>query len=225
MTALITDSIFGLQNRYEGQRCWVVGSGPSLDGLDLSRLGDENVIALNAAITLFQDRRRHPNTWWMIRDARAYDEVYPRLGKLRFLKLIVSQKGYKRFKESGIWKQLSGQAFVFDVARYIHRRTVAEDAIQIAAYMGFEEVNLLGIDCAIRDNQHYAKALSWKDCHFHDERADVVVGVRPVQAMVDALAALPKDLGELLPKVYQASPLFPAGTYEHRSFENGLAAR
>lgn len=56
------------RGRHLGQRCFILGSGPSIAGMDLSALKDEITFSCNNGYLLFQ-KLGFPTTYWAVEDA------------------------------------------------------------------------------------------------------------------------------------------------------------
>jgi hypothetical protein len=210
--------------KHTGERCWVVGSGPSLDKVNLRRLPrTEDVYALNATITLLTS---HPRAWWFFRDRRICFEIGPqRLASWKRWRVVTHRKALEMVKDRRmIPRGRSMVAYLYNQDSIIHRRTVLEDTLQIVKFMGYDEVVLVGIDHAIINDCPYAKALAWKDCHFHNPNPDGgVKGVKPIEAMVAAMEQLAPTLAPL--RVVNTSRSYPRKVFEYKSFKAVLRAR
>lgn len=222
MTAILEAPICVEENKHQCERCFIVGSGPSLDDFDLSKIGKEYVFCLNASITLFANSHRHPNAWWVVHDRRAILEIAPKLEDWHRWKIITHNKPWTALKDIGIRGGVN--ALIYPQHKIIHTRTVAEDAIQIAEYMGFDEAYLVGIDCGVRDNRPYAKALSWKECHFYDPKDPPANGIsKSGISMAIAIENLKKELDPRF-KVYNTSPICRE-IFPHADFNEVIARR
>ena len=143
------------KDRHKGKRCFVIGNGPSLTYRDLQKLHEEKEICfgVNRIYLAFQHTDWRPDyytacDYFMIkRDAKIIEE-------LCMEKFIRHQYGEDFFnKKEGIYEYggLSADKkdypFSKDIVKGVYiGKTVVYDAIQIAAYMGFSEIYLLGVD-------------------------------------------------------------------------------
>jgi hypothetical protein len=221
MTMQVSTKLVDLANKFTGQKCWLVGSGPSLDILNPSRLGRANIFALNAAITLFANVGRHKNAYWLFRDRRVIREVAPRLKSWRRWRVITHLTAYHSLRDSAGFKRINSMAYTFNKDAFIHKRTVVEDALQILVILGFSEVYLLGIDHRIINNKPYAEALKWKECFFYNPKKPPPSGKSiALQSMVEAMKDIKPHLGKM--KVFNTSPYYPEPVFEHVGFEEAL---
>ncbi len=146
------------KGKYDGQRCFVIGNGPSLKIEDLERIqnnGDLN-FGCNRIYIMFDKTAWRPS-FYINQDPRVIrgciDEIKDLdKSQVKFIKAL----GKNEYEVPG--------AIYFDFAiRYGKKKlpkfsdnpekelyngyTVTYAAIQMAAYMGFKEIYLLGCDC------------------------------------------------------------------------------
>ena len=188
MSVAIDTKLVGPQKEFQGRRLFIVGSGPSLDDLDLSILDGQNVWALNASATLFADR---PGLFWLFRDTRTVGQVLPRLKSWRQLRVLTTVRG---FSDLECQTKRSRRAYIYDHQSVVHHRTVAEDALQLARRAGATDAVLVGVDCSAPAGVPYAKALMWKPCAWYDVK-------KPV-AESKACASMLKALRDLAPSLH-----------------------
>lgn len=221
MTMLVESNLNEIRGAFSEKRVWIIGSGPSLDLFDLTKIPNtDTILALNAAITLFTDVRKYPNAWWVYRDIRVAHEVVEKLVKSqlpwRAWKIITHIRGWMALKDKNYWKRFSHRVHLFNINSFIHEKTVAEDALQIALVMGFKQAILVGVDCAVHDNRPYAKSLMWKECHFYNIQKPATESAA-CKTMARALESLkPKLSGhiEVLNTSPYCSPIFPKVVYD-----------
>lgn len=181
-----TKKIQRFQNQYKGQRCFVIGNGPSLTICDLERLKSEITFACNSIYALYG------STFWRPTFYCAWDPI--------FCKKMMS-------KEEDIQKLLSGckAAFTNIVGEGFHYRecdniknlfyvrgkykinqetgiplfsadcseqvytsgTVSYLMLQLAIYMGFQEIYLLGIDASFSVERHKDGKINFNEKENH----------------------------------------------------------
>ena len=138
----------GFKNLHEGQRCVIVGNGPSLKKMDLSFLRNEIAFGLNRIYLLKpQDERLFDyfvsvNQLVLEQFSQEIEEIdCPKFLSFRAHDHISSHENAMFFRPIGGW------SFSDDITREITEGyTVTYVAIQIAYYMGFDEVILIGVD-------------------------------------------------------------------------------
>ena len=149
-----------LRNKHQGQRCFIIGNGPSLLPSDLDRLTNEVTFAANRIYHIYPKTKWRP-TYYVSIDTDVLVAEIDRIKKsgpyLKFLNY--KAKRYGRTKQDNIcYLFYSGRFGIFDRTRYIgalsedvshHSNqfsTVTATSIELAIYMGFTEIYLLGMD-------------------------------------------------------------------------------
>ena len=143
-----------INNIHKGKRCFIIGTGPSLRIEDLERLKNEYTIASNRIYELFDKTDWRP-TYYINQD---HDQIK----KLK--KEIQNINVERKFFPIDYINELTGKniyyfvlkyheyypnkaEFSFNLEKYLGQGfTVTYGAIQLAVYMGFEKIYLLGID-------------------------------------------------------------------------------
>jgi hypothetical protein len=222
MTMHVSSDIGVLQaeKRFLGQTCWLMGSGPSLDEIDISLLKGKTVFAVNAAITLIANNT-FKSPWWLFRDRRIVHQIGSRLDRWKRWGIFTHKAAFMTVKDVCGVKNKSMVAHLYDKEGVIHKRTIIEDALQIIKMLGFKQVNMVGVDHAVVENRPYAKALSWKECFFYDPKTP------PKSGTSVALNSMMKAVEDLLPhleglKIVNTSPYYPKPIFEHAKFSELL---
>lgn len=150
--------IASYKNKYKGQRCFVIGNGPSLNKEDLEMLKDEVTFASNRIYKMFDETDWRPTFFTMFDEGVAKREgVVEGINTFECEMHFVRSQGYtiyKKIKEPicylySWWsrKYLRKPEFSDDLSKGIYTiATVTYAMIEIAAYMGFEKIYLLGVD-------------------------------------------------------------------------------
>lgn len=140
-------SIF--KDRHAGQRCILVCNGPSLNAMELAFLRREIVIGLNK-IYLGLDRFGfHPRYLVAVND-RVIAQSVEAFRKLNCVKFI-SQRNAGLVDEDGLTHYIETTApkrrFFTNIQEGVcEGGTVTYAALQIAFYMGFQDVYIVGMD-------------------------------------------------------------------------------
>lgn len=217
MTAQLRENIGPMQGNMVGRRLWIVGSGPTVDDVDVRRLGKNYIVALNWAIMLFAGKP-HPNAWWMWWDQRTRREVWPQLAPVWGKpKIIIHKKGMEEMRSH---KGAGRYVCYGSVPAFRPKRSVVETALITSDFLGFSETVLVGVDgFATRDdNRPYCRQLNDKDCHFMN-RNKPGSWKNSSQQFVDAINQMPK-LGT---RIIQTSDLCPdVERFERESFDSVL---
>ncbi len=153
-----TNFIRSLKNKYKGQRCFVIGNGPSLRTEDLERLNNEVTFASHGIFYIFDKTDWRP-TFYCAQDAKLISERYSEINKkCKNIKCIFGIADYfteyPKFKRQDTLVRLLIENFVDDLPKFsedltlgaYEGLTVTYFIIQLAAYMGFKEIFLLGVD-------------------------------------------------------------------------------
>ena len=142
---------------HKGKRCFIVASGPSLTLEDVEKLSSEITFGMNGGIYLMEKSNWKPN-YYIIQDKEVYMKVEKDLHILDEYKIpqFIGDAATQRVSEEHILYNLkvmdhfaAGKKITFsnDCSKFISDGwTVTYSAIQLAAYMGFSEICLIGCD-------------------------------------------------------------------------------
>lgn len=138
-----------LQNAYRGRRCFIIANGPSIADMDLTVLRNELTFGLNRGYLLF-DRIGAPTTFLVAVNRHVIEQFAPEMLATQSLKFFTWQLR-SLLPEGGdplLVRSSQGPRFCRDVARegVWEGATVTYVAMQLAYYMGFDEVVLIGVD-------------------------------------------------------------------------------
>lgn len=163
--------LFQFKDKHKDKRCFVICTGPSLTVDDVHKLKDEYTFGMNSIVKLFSKTEWRP-TYYVISDALVYkylkDDVNFKEQKNKFISsdIVKVEKisdediayyvdGYGYFKH-GHAIEFSDNAYT----KVLAGGTVTYDVLQLAAYMGFKEIYLLGCDSDYNGPQkHFAEYL------------------------------------------------------------------
>lgn len=144
-------SLGKLQELHRGERCFVVGNGPSLNQMDLSLLHGEATFTLNRGYLLF-DRMGKPSPYHVVVNPYVLDQWRSEILDLPSQVFMPwgRRHGISRSREVTF---IGGPAedmpprFSRDVREDLWTgATVTYVAIQLAYFMGFQKVILIGVD-------------------------------------------------------------------------------
>ena len=137
-----------MRDAHVGERCFIIGNGPSIGGMDLSVLRDEFTFGLNRGYLLF-DRIGAPTTF-LVAVNRYVVEQFARdlidAGSTTFIswrsrRWIPAESGVTFIRRSRLF------TFSTDITKGAWEgATVTFVALQLAFHMGFEQVILIGVD-------------------------------------------------------------------------------
>ncbi|MBD3166680.1 DUF115 domain-containing protein [bacterium] len=137
------------RNLHKGQRCVIVGNGPSLNEMDLDLLRDEFTIGMNKIFLGF-DRWNWRPTYHVAVNPLVLQQAADRIEQLG-IPSFVSINGYESFAHPERMVFLKSLPKPTDFSRdprigVWEGHTVTYVAMQLAWFMGFREVALIGVD-------------------------------------------------------------------------------
>lgn len=174
LTKRKNEEIKRMKDSYVGKRVFIVATGPSLSEEDLNMIRNEYTITMNSMIKHMKKYDFKPD-FYIIQDASVFRNIYTEINDSK-LKNIFIGRGNSYNMRVNIGKKdlkcLNIQYFTFNLDSNYHyydmlyrpnKRnikfsydfsdyvsdgyTVAYSAIQLAYYLGFSEIYLLGCDC------------------------------------------------------------------------------
>ena len=187
-----TRRIRKLKDRYKGERCFLVGNGPSLKAMDLTPLADEFVFATNMFV-MHDDLETVRPDFYCLSDwvhwAKEYQQrncnfipeieaAFARLPNTLFF--FEDSAKYARSqnlkRENAFYIEVDGAAPIWDghyntdISRAVNwGKTVMLDfCVPVADYLGFESMYLIGNDY----NWNLDKSANLGQGYFYDIKAD-----------------------------------------------------
>ncbi len=187
------------KNKHRGDRCFIIGNGPSLNNLDLTKLSGETCFGVNAIYTNFNKMGFYP-TYYVLEDNLVAEDRFEEINEYReSTKFIGSHLSYCiNTDEKTVWLNT-----IMDYREYENfphfstnavRRlwvggTVTYLCLQLAYFMGFEKVYLIGFDhnyvisdhvevngteltSTADDENHFNADYFGKGKRWHDPRVD-----------------------------------------------------
>lgn len=138
-----------LRGAYAGERCFIIGNGPSLANTDLARLRNERTFGLNRGYLLF-DRIGGATTFLVAVNRHVVEQFADEILAVPTTKFISWRaRRYVPDIEDVILVRRSGShSFSRDVATdgAWEGATVTYVAMQLAFHLGFRQVILVGVD-------------------------------------------------------------------------------
>lgn len=137
------------RDRHKGGRCFILGNGPSLADTDLTSLRGEIVFSLNRGYLIFP-RLGFTPAYHVAINPLVVQQSGEELSGLEVDELFVAwdqRRHVGRNPRTTFVRQVRGPWFGRDLAHGLWGGyTVTYAALQIAYFMGFKEVVLLGVD-------------------------------------------------------------------------------
>ena len=142
-------------NRYVGKRCFIVGNGPSLSVEDLEKIKGEISFGTHRIYHIFDQTKWRPQ-FYCAQDARLINDEFERISKIDVDPKMIAIMPFTRYQKikGATYIKLNGEKFYpqlpkfsSDICKEIYEGfTVTYMSLQIAIYMGFSEIFLLGMD-------------------------------------------------------------------------------
>jgi len=138
-----------LQDKHRGQRCFIVGNGPSLRQTDMSKLRGEFSIGMNRIFLMFPELGFQTTYLCSINDL-VIEQSAADLQALRMPRFF-SWRARKWLRPAEdlyfLHTTYTGPRFSGDIrGRLWEGATVTNVALQVAFYLGFQEAILIGVD-------------------------------------------------------------------------------
>ena len=176
------------KGKYAGKRCFIVANGPSLRMSDLDRLQSKNEITfgMNRIYALY-DRTVWRPTFYLSQDPTVIraciDETREQTkNSVVFVKVPGEPKydvpGAINFKLDyrNVDKHIAPDFYDGEDCLFADGRSVTHTALQLAIYMGFSEIYLIGADCNYSADNTSINSGSYPDARMY---APDKVGVPP----------------------------------------------
>lgn len=150
------DKLKAMKDSHVGERCFVIGNGPSLRAEDLTRIKEAGIFsfASKGIYNIFDDTEWRPDVWG-VSDLDYVEVKQDDIKKLKgFTKLICAQAYITKGIEVDdaiyypfIQNRRTPSLFYLDVMRGVQfYGTITGKLINFAEYMGFKEIYILGVD-------------------------------------------------------------------------------
>lgn len=160
------------KDKYKGKRCFITCTGPSLTIEDLELLKDEYVFGMNS-ICLIHDKTEWKPDFYGIQDIEVFDKIKDTLLQTDNGQIFAPfyYKEHLNTPNDWVYFHMSSAYHLYD--RYYNGKfyskfsdncyatvydgfTITYSIMQLAFYLGFDELYLLGADCNYLGNhQHF----------------------------------------------------------------------
>lgn len=170
-------SLLEYKNKYKGERCFVVCTGPSLTNEDLELIKDEYTFGMNSIVKKYGEFEFRP-TFYGIQDYMVYGALEEEITNSykdkknvfvadrvcfhykvdpawNIFPLNVSYHAYKKWFKNEFCGKISSNIYRLVYCNF----SITHSLIQIAMYMGFDEIYLIGADCSFSTKKplHFAE--------------------------------------------------------------------
>lgn len=194
------------KNKYNGKRCFIIATGPSLTMHDLEAIKGEISFGMNSICKKYNDITFRP-TFYGIQDYMVYSEMNTMIHEEYDAKdnIFISDRITHQFKDidhkwnvfplnysynayNRWFKNIFNVSVSGDIYRCVYDGfSITISLLQIAMYMGFSEIYLLGADCNfIKGNLHFVEYSNTVDTTIDTAAERNLAGYRAVKKYADA---------------------------------------
>lgn len=159
------------KNIHQGERCFIIATGPSLTMSDIESLKNEYTFSMNSICKLYDQTDFRP-TYFAVQDNFVFDSVQEIIRQHKEVPFFISDNIKRKYKREPEWiefptdtmyhsydmkigkyyAKFSGDAYEIVYDGY----SIAYSCLELAVYMGFKEIYLLGADCSYnRPKEHF----------------------------------------------------------------------
>lgn len=199
---------------HDGESCFIVGNGPSLQMEDLEKLQKRGIdsYGMNLIYKIFNNTKWRP-TYYVFSDYNMMRQYYDEIAALRRDNLFV--KNFYYMEETPVLSNanyypgcaercyLEKQLFAEDITKAVYGGyTVMYDVLQIAVFMGYKKIYLIGADFS------YLGDPASKGNHFYDDKVDdkrIVAGKPHIYITLAAMQKAKDYAGEHGIEIYNAT--------------------
>jgi len=163
-----TDTIKKLHNQHKGDRCFIIGTGPSLNKTNFSFIKNEILFGVN---TLYRGLEKYniDCKYWCIGDEQLFDSIYKELLGVDTTLFLAGYAGRHYLKNQSHYRTYEkNKPILLKRIGDIHKNpvkdalkglysggTVMIESLQIAYHLGFDDVYILGCDCDFSGQFHF----------------------------------------------------------------------
>lgn len=154
------------KNIYKGKRCFIIGNGPSLSMKDLDMLADNGEICFGVnKIYLAFDKTKWRPDYLCVSDPLMLSACNPFIKKNKYKGVFYTDEFHwtSNRREEGVnylhhiledYSTANGPQFSDDITRGVYEgfSVVYDICLQVASYMGFSEIYLVGVDHSFSEN-------------------------------------------------------------------------
>ncbi len=166
------------ERKHNGERCFIVANGPSLAKTNLDLLANETTFGLNRIYLSFEKTSFRPTYYVAVNELilEQFAGEISQLGMPKFLNW--NRRSYYDADDLGICylksRMVISDSFQYDITRpIVVGATVTYVTLQIAFYMGFKKVILIGLDHNYSEKEIPSETETRKverdESHFHPQ--------------------------------------------------------
>ena len=167
-----TRKLRAYRNKHKGERCFLIGNGPSLTMADLEKVQGEVTFCCNLIYKIFNGTTWRP-TYYCTNDLVFSRTIAHEFARYVTMPMFTTRVAYHKMKyrprdTTYVWSVREDDFYVRpNILDYYlpAKATVMVMMIELAMYMGFKEIYLLGVDCSngFVGNSHFIEAYESKE--------------------------------------------------------------
>lgn len=184
------------RNLHKDDRCFIIATGPSLTYEDLEKLKNEVTFSMNSIILSYEKTDFRP-TYYGIQDANVYKQLYSAIVKYEHQHISFYSAGLEncgdKYRPPKTWIPLNLNAqyhfyeYIYEPGNFFTRfsanayamlydgYSITYTLLELAIYMGFKEIYLLGCDStylADKNKQHFIESGQYDPEHLRITATD-----------------------------------------------------
>lgn len=159
------------KDKHKGERCFIIATGPSLTMEDLESLKNEYTFSMNSICKLYDETDWRP-TFYAVQDNFVFNNMQSIIRSHKEVPTFISDNIKKKYPREKEWIEFPTDtmyhSYDMKIGKY-HARfsddaydivydgySIAYSCIELAVYMGFKEIYLLGADCTyLGEKEHF----------------------------------------------------------------------
>lgn len=143
------EKLAALRDSRKGERCFIIGNGPSLKNTDLTRLKNEYTFGLNRIYLAFDEMGFQTSYYLCVNDL-VVEQTHQDIEQLHMPRFLTT-RAMKWMQPADqlyfLYSTYAGPTFARDIRKRMWEgATVTYMALQTAFYIGFQQVILIGVD-------------------------------------------------------------------------------
>lgn len=189
------------KNIHSGERCFIIATGPSLTMEDIESLKNEKTISMNSICKLYDKTDWRP-TYFAVQDNFVFNNIKDIISTHKEVPVFISDNIRRRYKREKDWIEFPTDtmyhSYDMKIGKYYAKfsddaydivydgYSIAYSCIELAVYMGFKEIYILGADCTyLGEKEHFV------DCGVEDRSRKyatpkLIVGYEKVKEFADS---------------------------------------
>jgi hypothetical protein len=152
-----------VKDKFKGKRVFIIGNAPSLNRMPLYFLQNEHTMGFNRFNLMFERLNWLPETYMVTDDlvikdmaTQINEEILPYVKYAIFPDIHPSNVEFDKYvdhQDNVLWLNTDKPEFRDDLPYCGINKTVVNAATQVAAFLGFTEIYLIGVDMTFADQK------------------------------------------------------------------------